>query len=172
MACAELYFSSLCGLMQERKALHEALVAADGGLSECTRRLLGLDGTVDQLTLLDRWVLGCFRVRESRGNTGVGHARQFIAWLVGCRGNSTEFEKHESPSHLPTFPLSRACCVCRCRRAAAAAPRLSSNLKKEHVLRIMLNCFVWGRILTAVQFAKTAGRQGGAGREGVREESP
>lgn len=35
--------------------------------------------------------------------------------------------------------------------------RLSSNLKKEHVLRIMLNCFVWGRMLTAVQFAKTAG---------------
>lgn len=59
MACAELYFSSLCGLMQERKALHEALVAADGGLSECTRRLLGLDGTVDQLTLLDRWAASC-----------------------------------------------------------------------------------------------------------------
>jgi hypothetical protein len=24
------------------------------------------------------------------------------------------------------------------------------------VYRIMLNCFVWGRVLTAVQFAKTA----------------
>lgn len=39
--------------------------------------------------------------------------------------------------------------------------RLSSNLKREHVLRIMLNCFVWGRILTAVQFAKTAGARRG-----------
>jgi hypothetical protein len=91
MACAELYFSSLCSLMQERKALHEALVTADGQLSECQRRLLGIDGGVDQMALLDR---------------------------------------------------------------------LSSNLKKEHVLRIMLNCFVWGRILTAVQFAKTAGEAG------------
>jgi hypothetical protein len=91
MACAELYFSSLCSLMQERKALHEALVKADGQLSECQRRLLGIDGGVDQMALLDR---------------------------------------------------------------------LSSNLKKEHVLRIMLNCFVWGRILTAVQFAKTAGEAG------------
>lgn len=87
LACSELYFSSLCTLMHERQALHEALVKADGALSECQRRLLGIDGTIDQLDLLDR---------------------------------------------------------------------LSSNLKKEHVLRIMLNCFVWGRILTAVQFAKTA----------------
>jgi hypothetical protein len=95
-ACAELYFSSLCSLMHERQALHAALVQADGALSECQRRLLGVDGTLDQLTVLER---------------------------------------------------------------------LSSNLKKEHVLRIMLNCFVWGRILTAVQFAKTAGRQGERGRE-------
>lgn len=88
LACAELYFSSLSSLMHERQALHEAMVAADGALSECQRRLLGVDGTLDQLSLLDK---------------------------------------------------------------------LSSNLKKEHVLRIMLNCFVWGRILSAVQFAKTAG---------------
>jgi hypothetical protein len=39
----------------------------------------------------------------------------------------------------------------------ALLDRLSNNLKKEHVLRVMLNCFVWGRILSAVQFAKTAG---------------
>ena len=90
VACAELYFSSLCSLMQERHALHEALVAADGALSECQRRLLGVDGGLDQLALLDR---------------------------------------------------------------------LSNNLKKEHVLRVMLNCFVWGRILSAVQFAKTAGEE-------------
>jgi hypothetical protein len=76
--------------MQERHALHEALVAADGALSECQRRLLGVDGGLDQLALLDR---------------------------------------------------------------------LSDNLKKEHVLRVMLNCFVWGRILSAVQFAKTAGEE-------------
>lgn len=89
VACAELYFSSLASLMHEREALHAALVKADGALSECQRRLLGVDGTLDQLAVLDR---------------------------------------------------------------------LTSNLKKEHVLRIMLNCFVWGRILTSVQFAKTAGR--------------
>ena len=94
LACAELYFSSLSSLMHERQALHEALCRADGALSECQRRLLGVDGTLDQLQLLDR---------------------------------------------------------------------LSSNLKREHVLRIMLNCFVWGRILTAVQFAKTAGGFWGGG---------
>jgi hypothetical protein len=86
-----LYFSSLASLMHEREALHAALVKADGALSECQRQLLGIDGTLDQLAVLDR---------------------------------------------------------------------LTSNLKKEHVLRIMLNCFVWGRILTSVQFAKTAGGLG------------
>lgn len=33
---------------------------------------------------------------------------------------------------------------------------LASNLKREHVLRIMLNCFVWGRSLNSIQFAKSA----------------
>lgn len=89
LACAELYFSSLSTLLQERTKLQTAMAAAaDGSLSECERRLFGLDGISDQLQLIEK---------------------------------------------------------------------LSSNLKKEHVLRIMLNCFVWGRILTAVQFAKTAG---------------
>lgn len=35
--------------------------------------------------------------------------------------------------------------------------RLSRNLKKEHVLRLMLNYFVWARIQSAVQAAKMAG---------------
>jgi hypothetical protein len=33
---------------------------------------------------------------------------------------------------------------------------LASNLKREHVLRIMLNCFVWGSSLNSIQFAKSA----------------
>ncbi len=35
--------------------------------------------------------------------------------------------------------------------------RLSRNLKKEHVLRLMLNYFVWARLLSAVQTARMAG---------------
>jgi hypothetical protein len=34
--------------------------------------------------------------------------------------------------------------------------RLASNLKREHVLRVMLNSFVWGKIFTPVQCAKAA----------------
>jgi hypothetical protein len=34
--------------------------------------------------------------------------------------------------------------------------RLASNLKREHVLRVMLNSFVWCTIFTPVQCAKAA----------------
>jgi hypothetical protein len=34
--------------------------------------------------------------------------------------------------------------------------QLASNLQREHVLRSMLKCFVWGRILDSIQFAKAA----------------
>lgn len=34
--------------------------------------------------------------------------------------------------------------------------KLASNLKREHVLRVMLNSFVWGRIFTPIQCAKAA----------------
>lgn len=34
--------------------------------------------------------------------------------------------------------------------------QLAGNLQREHVLRSMLKCFVWGRILDSVQFAKAA----------------
>eukprot|EP00775_Hariotina_reticulata_P001595 gene1595-1935_t len=37
-----------------------------------------------------------------------------------------------------------------------ALDKLSSNLKREHVLRIMLNCFVLGRSLNCTQFARLA----------------
>eukprot|EP00775_Hariotina_reticulata_P004392 gene4392-4645_t len=87
LACAELYFSSLKRLYQERQQLQQHLRAADEGLSECQRRLLGSDGIQHQLQLLDQ---------------------------------------------------------------------LQSNLKREHVLRIMMNCFVWGRSLNSLQFAKSA----------------
>jgi hypothetical protein len=34
--------------------------------------------------------------------------------------------------------------------------QLAGNLQREHVLRSMLKCFVWGRILDSIQFAKAA----------------
>jgi hypothetical protein len=34
--------------------------------------------------------------------------------------------------------------------------QLASNIKREHVLRVMLNSFVWGKIFTSVQKAKAA----------------
>ncbi|KAF8063038.1 Orct2 [Scenedesmus sp. PABB004] len=87
LACAELYFTSLTRLLDQRRELQERLAAADPGLSECARRLGGYDGNVDQMTVLEA---------------------------------------------------------------------LANNLKREHVLRIMLNCFVWGRTLTSKQFAQAA----------------
>ncbi|WIA41512.1 hypothetical protein OEZ86_008883 [Tetradesmus obliquus] len=87
LACAELYFSSMSALLQQRRGLQQQLKQADEGLSECQRRLLGVDGGLNQLQVLDA---------------------------------------------------------------------LASNLKREHVLRIMLNCFVWGRSLNCLQFAKSA----------------
>lgn len=87
LACAELYFSSLSKLLEQRRVLQQQLKQADEGLSECQKRLRGVDGGINQLQVLDA---------------------------------------------------------------------LASNLKREHVLRIMLNCFVWGRSLNSIQFAKTA----------------
>eukprot|EP00878_Enallax_costatus_P000701 GHUV01000811.1.p1 GENE.GHUV01000811.1~~GHUV01000811.1.p1 ORF type:complete len:928 (+),score=335.74 GHUV01000811.1:282-3065(+) len=87
LACAELYFSSLTKLLDQRRVLQQQLKQADEGLSECQKRLRGLDGIHNQLEVLDA---------------------------------------------------------------------LASNLKREHVLRIMLNCFVWGRSLNSIQFAKSA----------------
>jgi hypothetical protein len=34
--------------------------------------------------------------------------------------------------------------------------QLAANMQREHVLRSMLKCFVWGRILDSIQFAKAA----------------
>eukprot|EP00879_Flechtneria_rotunda_P000231 GHRR01000309.1.p1 GENE.GHRR01000309.1~~GHRR01000309.1.p1 ORF type:complete len:945 (+),score=429.08 GHRR01000309.1:255-3089(+) len=87
LACAELYFTSVGKLLDERRSLQQQLKMADEGLSECQKRLLGVDGGLNQLQVLDALV---------------------------------------------------------------------SNLKREHVLRIMLNCFVWGRTLNSIQFAKAA----------------
>jgi hypothetical protein len=46
--------------------------------------------------------------------------------------------------------------------------RLASNLKREHVLRVMLNSFVWGKIFTPVQCAKAAVYRW-AGRRGAQQ---
>jgi hypothetical protein len=56
------------------------------------------------------------------------------------------------------------CCCCHLVTAVAGddsamkpwLDRLASNLKREHVLRVMLNSFVWGKIFSPVQCAKAA----------------
>jgi hypothetical protein len=49
LACAELYFSSMNTLLEQRRSLQQQLKQADEGLSECQRRLLGVDGGLNQL---------------------------------------------------------------------------------------------------------------------------
>jgi hypothetical protein len=49
LACAELYFSSMNTLLEQRRGLQQQLKQADEGLSECQRRLLGVDGGLNQL---------------------------------------------------------------------------------------------------------------------------
>jgi len=43
--------------------------------------------------------------------------------------------------------------------------KLASNIKREHVLRVMLNSFMWGKILSPVQKAKAAVYRWGEGTE-------
>lgn len=49
LACAELYFSSLGKVLEQRRVLQQQLKQADEGLSECQKRLRGVDGTINQL---------------------------------------------------------------------------------------------------------------------------
>lgn len=59
LACAELYFSSMNRLLDQRRLLQQQLKNADEGLSECQKRLLGVDGGLNQLQVAVACVYVC-----------------------------------------------------------------------------------------------------------------